>query len=962
MRRAAIAICLLLPLAAQAAQNPELAARVGDNDDGSETSKALAISKLTLDVELRGDTARTTLTASFENSGKEVLEGNFVFDLPPGSVVTGYRLDIDGSMVDGVLAARRQAKLVYEQAVRRGIDPGLAEVTRDGAFMTRIFPILPHKGRTVRLEFVTLLEPDRPFAIPLMTEKAAGTVAIRVHAAGAAPALTAPDGMALAWTKDKDGATAEGTLAGRALSGALAIAPETPKPLRLTRHDSGEVFFEINDSVAASASMRRQPARLRVFWDSSRSRRDQDLDAEIALLGRYVDAIKPKSVELVFFSDMLPVTRALDNPGAADISGALKDVEYRGATSIETLLKAGFADTEMCLMFTDGNITIDSWRAERLRCPLFTVSGARGADRGFLAALARRNGGEFVDLTALTPQSALARLTREAPRVLDVTDGEGRTLDYALLSANGNRLRIVGRAPRTGPITVTLARAGVAARSYRIDRTGVEAGNALAALWAVRRIDDMNATDRPDRDRMFALAKRYSVAGAAADFVVYENAYDYVHAGVAPPPSASADLLKEYDEAVREERKRKDDAEKERLDKIVALWNEEKTWWNTTFKYRPSDKDKTNRPRDTQANAPPPALDLMSLPQSFAPRERGSGSVETVVVTGSVRPADGPQISMEIAPWNPDRPYLKALDAAAADRFWEVYRAQEKAHGALPAFYFDVGEYLFRHGRAADAIKVVLNTADLPSTDTATLSILADRLMRYGDETRALWLYERIAFLEPDRPQPTRNLAIALIERAERRAGRGGPAGGQSDDYSRALELLAGMVMHDWEERYDGIEIIGLMEANHIIPRLKRLGAADIPLDPRLVDALDVDLRVVLEWNTDGTDMDLWVDEPTGERAIYSNQKTAIGGRLSNDMTGGYGPEEYLLHKAPDGTYTVRVNVYASDRINPNGATNIRAHVFRNYGRANEEEQTLELELKRATEGAQLIGTLKVGK
>ena len=151
------------------------------------------------------------------------------------------------------------------------------------------------------------------------------------------------------------------------------------------------------------------------------------------------------------------------------------------------------------------------------------------------------------------------------------------------------------------------------------------------------------------------------------------------------------------------------------------------------------------------------------------------------------------------------------------------------------------------------------------------------------------------------------------------------------------------------------------MEANHIVPRLKPLGS-DAALDPRFTALLDVDLRVVLEWNTDGTDMDLWVDEPTGERAIYSNPKTGIGGRLSHDMTNGYGPEEYLLHQGPDGTYTVRVNVYATDRLNPNGATVVRAHVFRDYDRPNEQEQVLELELKRSDkkDDAHLVGTVTI--
>jgi len=150
------------------------------------------------------------------------------------------------------------------------------------------------------------------------------------------------------------------------------------------------------------------------------------------------------------------------------------------------------------------------------------------------------------------------------------------------------------------------------------------------------------------------------------------------------------------------------------------------------------------------------------------------------------------------------------------------------------------------------------------------------------------------------------------------------------------------------------------MEANHITPRLQALGVRDIPLDPRLRARLDVDMRVVLDWYIDATDMDLWVDEPTGERAIYNNPRTQIGGRLSHDMTQGYGPEEYLLRHAPGGDYVVRVNTYRADSLNPNGAITVRAHLFRNYGRADETSKALEIELKPGEDGARVVGDVKV--
>jgi hypothetical protein len=166
--------------------------------------------------------------------------------------------------------------------------------------------------------------------------------------------------------------------------------------------------------------------------------------------------------------------------------------------------------------------------------------------------------------------------------------------------------------------------------------------------------------------------------------------------------------------------------------------------------------------------------------------------------------------------------------------------------------------------------------------------------------------------------------------------------------------------MRPWDSAYDGIEMISLMELNRIIPRLQSAGMK-VDLDKRLIDLLDTDLRILLEWNTDHTDMDLWVDEPSGERAIYNHPRTVIGGRLSNDMTQGYGPEEYLLRRAMNGQYEVRANVYASDRLNPNGSTTVRARIFRNWGRPDQAEQVLELELKKGESGTQLVGKITVG-
>ena len=61
------------------------------------------------------------------------------------------------------------------------------------------------------------------------------------------------------------------------------------------------------------------------------------------------------------------------------------------------------------------------------------------------------------------------------------------------------------------------------------------------------------------------------------------------------------------------------------------------------------------------------------------------------------------------------------------------------------------------------------------------------------------------------------------------------------------------------------------------------------------------DVAALIFWNTDGTDVDLHVVEPSGEECFYQHTQTASGGHISRDVTTGYGPELYLLPKAPSG-------------------------------------------------------------
>jgi hypothetical protein len=72
------------------------------------------------------------------------------------------------------------------------------------------------------------------------------------------------------------------------------------------------------------------------------------------------------------------------------------------------------------------------------------------------------------------------------------------------------------------------------------------------------------------------------------------------------------------------------------------------------------------------------------------------------------------------------------------------------------------------------------------------------------------------------------------------------------------------------------------------------------------------DFRATLFWDTDGTDVDLWVTDPDGEKCYYANQTTATGLDLDVDDVTGYGPENITGESdLPPGDYLVQVHYYS---------------------------------------------------
>jgi uncharacterized protein YfaP (DUF2135 family) len=116
-----------------------------------------------------------------------------------------------------------------------------------------------------------------------------------------------------------------------------------------------------------------------------------------------------------------------------------------------------------------------------------------------------------------------------------------------------------------------------------------------------------------------------------------------------------------------------------------------------------------------------------------------------------------------------------------------------------------------------------------------------------------------------------------------------------------------------------------------------------------LIKKEPVSIRVVLTWQADNCDIDLWVTDPSGEKCFYENKLTHLGGKISNDFTDGYGPEEFMIKKAIQGEYKVQANYYGTRSQSVLAPVNLHMIFITNFGKIDQKKQevTVRLESKK---------------
>ncbi len=562
--------------------------------------------------------------------------------------------------------------------------------------------------------------------------------------------------------------------------------------------------------------------------------------------------------------------------------------------------------------------------------------------------------------------NAAARTLLDAGTRIVALDGEGiADLQPQSWYAEGGLLRVAGRLTEpTSRVRITVNEAGVS-RTITVPVAADAPQSAqIAALWASWQVAARAAEPERHRAAIARLGQRFGIVTPGTSLLVLEAPEDYVRYDIQAPPA-----LRDQVAALRRSQTQEKQASRsERLEAVAARFAERQSWFARKFPKgapsRPKKEEYAGEPADAAGaampmSAPPPpppapmpeAANAISQARAAPQQRESDDTLDSVVVAGSrLRSADiadaspemkvgdaesaGQGVSIQLQAWAPDSPYARRLREAKAEDLYSVYLDERDSHASSTAFYLDVADLLLRKGRRAEALRVLSNLAELDLENRHVLRVLGYRLMQAKDYARAVEVFRDVLRLADEEPQSHRDLGLALAAAGQRQEG---------------IERLYEVAARPWDDRFSDVELVALNELNAIIATsAQTLDTAFI--DRRLLRNMPLDLRVVLAWDSDNSDMDLWVTDPNGERCYYGNRNTFQGGLISDDFTGGYGPEEFVLRDAKPGKYKVEANFFGDRQQIVTGATTLSMLFSTGWGTRRQQDQSVTLRLSGQSE------------
>jgi len=281
--------------------------------------------------------------------------------------------------------------------------------------------------------------------------------------------------------------------------------------------------------------------------------------------------------------------------------------------------------------------------------------------------------------------------------------------------------------------------------------------------------------------------------------------------------------------------------------------------------------------------------------------------------------------------------YLSELEKAVSkEDFYQIYLEQREKYLETPAYFTDVSNFFKdRFNDENYSSRILSNIAEIDFDNYELLKAYAYQLQVNHQDDLAVFIFEQVLNLRPEDSQSYRDLAIAYKN-----------IGKCQEALDLFNSIISGEIYKNTNRRiFKGIENIAKNEIRNLIQIYKE--DLDISkIDKELIEPVNYDVRIIIDWNHNDTDIDLHIIDPNLEECFYKHNRTSIGGKISKDMTQGFGPEEFTLKNVIKGDYYVKIKYFGDRYQKIENPTFLKITIFKYYG---SQKETKEIKIIRLT-------------
>jgi hypothetical protein len=906
-------------------------------------------------VQVDGFRARVLIDCYFYNDKDWALEGTFKLRLPNEAVPYYFAfgetvfLDKDQSKIpvldydqkkdielsadkireirmgswsnpkEARVVPKEKAALAYSQTVNRAVDPALMEWSGAGIFDCRVYPLQPKKLHRIVLGYevnLTSINNDKIIQIPLPDNKVPLIVDLDVANLGKTVEIIPSRDMEKLQDRQRmhiqNPDFKEISVRYKNIQNCLLVSPGNSNEKYFASDIKVQVNSQSNSKIPGSAvimldvSLSSKPEKFNVWLKMAEAllKNNQDVIKDFAVLYFNIEnhwwqtKYVPNNSENI--QKMLEYCNNMCLIGATDISSALKEAGQprwsdKRPKSIFLLTDGNISWGETDIYLMMANIP----KTDKLYC---FNTGIPGTDLNALEQLTRESGGAIYSVSGEDEVNAASKAFRSLPwKILDVKlEGCSDLLiggrpNYIY---SGQELILTGRGDpsKKASISFKIEQNGLV-KNLNIPFSQIIESDLTKNIYGQLATNQLEEFGFPTEEYAIAYATHYGIPGKTCSFVMLESDADYERYNIKP----ENELFIVKNNPVH------GIIEKLMIEITSSLGNPKSIFSNwlkklsktpgLTFEIPVAFKNLLDE-MDME--------DFRILTSAFSCKKRFVSDYSPEIIEQvSHSELDYDTISIEAEKLKSVSIYddLKVLSSLVEKNQGDGVLLRDVAYTAMDYKLYDQAYYL---------LKYVLEKRPY---EPQTYHSIAQSLAKMGKNKLAVLYYE-----------------IALQTQWDPRFGE--------FTYIIALDYMSFI-------RKMGKDKVNTVFRDYLDSRLKELN--------HLYPNESNDLMITISWNTDFTDIDLHVKEPSGEECYYKHTKTEMGGMLTRDVTQGYGPEMYVLKDAKPGKYEIYAHCYASNRNRTSAPTKVYATIYQNWGKVSEKVTSKTVVLKENKESQEIM-------